>query len=53
MSTTLPFSKIGGHLQALTYFKKIFFHDDIYVDVLNFSFKLELKYNFLVSIFEH
>lgn len=50
MSTTLPFSKIGGHLQALTYFKKIFFHDDIYVD---FSSKLELKYNFLVSIFEH
>lgn len=40
MSTTLPFSKIGGHLQALTYFKKIFFHDDIYVDVLNFSSKL-------------
>lgn len=53
MSTTLPFSKIGGHLQALTYFKIIFFHDDIYVDVLNFSSKLELKYNFLVSIFEH
>lgn len=53
MSATLPFSKIGGHLQALTYFKKVFFYDDIYVDVLNFSSKLELKYNFLVSIFEH
>lgn len=53
MSTTLPFSKIGGHLQALTYFKNFFFHDDIYVGVLNFSSKLELKYNFLVSIFEH
>lgn len=53
MSTTLPFSKIGGHLQALTYFKKIVFHDDIYVDVLNFSSKLENKYNFLVIIFEH